>query len=165
MNYNGFLSLIYRNSYVCERPGFFSCVDISVANSDARCYSPGMNENTGKRIARVRTTLTRRTVEALKPTEKSWIAWDDKLTGLRRSRPALGHQVVHRQLPRRLRRPQGAQQAGGDRTLRPHRSRPGAAHGPGPARTRRPWRGSCRRTSRCPRRPHPGPGFRGLHGG
>ena len=40
-----------------------------------------MNENTGKRIARVRTTLTRRTVEALKPTEKSWIAWDDKLTG------------------------------------------------------------------------------------
>ncbi len=81
MNYNGFLSLIYRNSYVCTRPGFFSCVDISVANSDARCYSLGMNENTGKRIARVRTTLTKRTVEALKPTEKSWIAWDDKLTG------------------------------------------------------------------------------------
>ena len=40
-----------------------------------------MENNTGKRIARVRTTLTKRTVEALKPTEKSWIAWDEKLTG------------------------------------------------------------------------------------
>ncbi len=40
-----------------------------------------MENNTGKRIARVRTTLTKRTVEALKPTDKSWIAWDDKLTG------------------------------------------------------------------------------------
>ena len=40
-----------------------------------------MENNTGKRIARVRTTLTKRTVEALKPAEKSWIAWDDKLTG------------------------------------------------------------------------------------
>ena len=29
----------------------------------------------------MRTTLTKRTVDALKPTEKSWIAWDDKLTG------------------------------------------------------------------------------------
>ena len=40
-----------------------------------------MENNTGKRIAKVRTTLTKRTVEALKPEEKSWIAWDDKLTG------------------------------------------------------------------------------------
>ena len=40
-----------------------------------------MKENTGKRTARVRTTLTKRTVEALKPEEKSWIAWDEKLTG------------------------------------------------------------------------------------
>ena len=40
-----------------------------------------MKENTGKRTARVRTTLTKRTVEALKPAEKSWIAWDEKLTG------------------------------------------------------------------------------------
>ncbi|MCY4383629.1 MAG: integrase family protein [Nitrospinae bacterium] len=40
-----------------------------------------MENNTGKRIARVRTTLTKRTVEALKPGDKSWIAWDEKLTG------------------------------------------------------------------------------------
>ena len=40
------------------------------------------NENTGKRIARVRTHLTKRTVEALAPAEKSWIAWDDRVTGL-----------------------------------------------------------------------------------
>ena len=38
-------------------------------------------ENTGKRIARVRTHLTKRTVEALAPADKSWIAWDDRLTG------------------------------------------------------------------------------------
>ena len=40
-----------------------------------------MENNTGKRIARVRKTLTKRTVEALKPAEKSWTAWDEKLTG------------------------------------------------------------------------------------
>ena len=39
------------------------------------------NENPGKRIARVRTHLTKRTVEALAPADKSWIAWDDRLTG------------------------------------------------------------------------------------
>ena len=40
-----------------------------------------MNTTTGKRTAKVRLTLTKRTVEALQPAEKSWIAWDDKLTG------------------------------------------------------------------------------------
>ena len=36
---------------------------------------------TGKRTARVRAHLTKRTVEALEPAEKFWIAWDDRLTG------------------------------------------------------------------------------------
>ena len=40
-----------------------------------------MNTTPGKRTAKVRLTLTKRTVEALEPAEKSWIAWDDKLTG------------------------------------------------------------------------------------
>ena len=40
-----------------------------------------MNTITGKRTAKVRLTLTKRSVEALEPAEKSWIAWDDKLTG------------------------------------------------------------------------------------
>ena len=40
-----------------------------------------MKPHPGKRIARVRTNLTRRTVEALEPGDKSWIAWDDRLTG------------------------------------------------------------------------------------
>ena len=40
-----------------------------------------MNTSPGKRTAKVRLTLTKRTVEALEPAEKSWIAWDDKLTG------------------------------------------------------------------------------------
>ena len=35
----------------------------------------------GKRVAKVRTTLTKRSVEALESADKSWIAWDDKLTG------------------------------------------------------------------------------------
>ena len=35
----------------------------------------------GKRIARVRTHLTKRTVAALEPAETSWIAWDDRVTG------------------------------------------------------------------------------------
>ena len=40
-----------------------------------------MQTNTGKRTAKVRTTLTKRVIEALEPTDTSWIAWDDKLTG------------------------------------------------------------------------------------
>ena len=34
-----------------------------------------------KRIARVKLTLNKRTVEALEPADKPWIAWDDRLTG------------------------------------------------------------------------------------
>ena len=37
--------------------------------------------NTGKRTAKLRTSLTKRTVEALKPDLRPWIAWDDRLTG------------------------------------------------------------------------------------
>ena len=40
-----------------------------------------MQTNTGKRTAKVRTTLTKRVIEALEPTDTSWIAWDDKPPG------------------------------------------------------------------------------------
>ena len=40
-----------------------------------------MSDPSGKRVARTRLTLNRRSVEALKPADKSWIAWDDRLTG------------------------------------------------------------------------------------
>ena len=40
-----------------------------------------MPEKPGKRIANVRTTLTKRALEAFRPADKAWIAWDDKLTG------------------------------------------------------------------------------------
>ena len=40
-----------------------------------------MNPSTAKRIAKIKLTLTKRTVEALEPADKPWIAWDDKLTG------------------------------------------------------------------------------------
>ena len=36
---------------------------------------------TGKRTARVKLTLTKRTVENLQPAQKPWIAWDDRLIG------------------------------------------------------------------------------------
>ncbi len=40
-----------------------------------------MEKHTAKRVARVKVTLTKRTVDALKPGDKPWIAWDDKLIG------------------------------------------------------------------------------------
>ena len=40
-----------------------------------------MSTNTGKRTAKVRTTLSKRTIDSLEPAEKPWIAWDDKLFG------------------------------------------------------------------------------------
>ena len=40
-----------------------------------------MTKPSGKRIALNKLSLTKRTVEALKPAAKSWIAWDDTLTG------------------------------------------------------------------------------------
>ena len=40
-----------------------------------------MSTGTGKRTARVRTTLSKQTVDALEPADKPWIAWDDRITG------------------------------------------------------------------------------------
>ena len=40
-----------------------------------------MQERTGKRVAKVKVTLSKRSLEALEPADKPWIAWDDKLTG------------------------------------------------------------------------------------
>ena len=38
-------------------------------------------EHSAKLTAKVKLTLTKRTVDALQPEDKPWIAWDDKLTG------------------------------------------------------------------------------------
>ena len=40
-----------------------------------------MTDTTGKRVARVKIAIAKRTVDALEPTGKAWIAWDDRLTG------------------------------------------------------------------------------------
>ena len=40
-----------------------------------------MKKNPGQRTPKFRVTLTKRSVDALEPAEKSWIAWDDKLSG------------------------------------------------------------------------------------
>ena len=41
----------------------------------------GMTRPSSKRLALNKLSLTGRTVEALKPADKSWITWDDRLTG------------------------------------------------------------------------------------
>ncbi|MDE0035826.1 MAG: Arm DNA-binding domain-containing protein [Deltaproteobacteria bacterium] len=38
-------------------------------------------EHSAKLVAKVKLTLTKRTVDTLEPEDKPWIAWDDKLTG------------------------------------------------------------------------------------
>ena len=40
-----------------------------------------MEAKIGKRIAKTKLALTKRAVEGLKPAGKSWIAWDNRLTG------------------------------------------------------------------------------------
>ena len=40
-----------------------------------------MEHLSAKRIAKVKLTLTKRNLDALEPTDKPWIAWDDKLSG------------------------------------------------------------------------------------
>ena len=40
-----------------------------------------MSTQSGKRVAHLKITLSKRAVEALKPTDKPFIAWDDKLPG------------------------------------------------------------------------------------
>ena len=40
-----------------------------------------MSTTSRKRVAKLKTTLNKRNVDALKPAEKPWIAWDDRLTG------------------------------------------------------------------------------------
>ena len=40
-----------------------------------------MDSKSGRRSAKLRTTLTVPAIEALEPTQTSWIAWDDKVTG------------------------------------------------------------------------------------
>ena len=40
-----------------------------------------MSTQSGKRTANLKLTLNKRAVESLKPADKPFIAWDDKLTG------------------------------------------------------------------------------------
>ena len=40
-----------------------------------------INPPSAKRVARHKLTLTKRAVEAMRPADRPWIAWDDKLTG------------------------------------------------------------------------------------
>ena len=56
-------------------------VSFSVDCIAARVIIRGMTKSSGKRIALNKLSLTRRSIEAMKPREIPWVAWDDKLTG------------------------------------------------------------------------------------
>ena len=70
-----------------------------------------MPKRTGKRVALNKLTLTKRAVEAMKPADKPWIAWDDKLTGFSIQVHPSGIQILLRQLSYRQRWQKGIQQA------------------------------------------------------
>ena len=70
-----------------------------------------MSTTTGKRTAKVKLTLTKRTVETLQPADKAWIAWDDRLIGFGVRVQPSGGEGVRCQLPHGKRRPEGAQPA------------------------------------------------------
>lgn len=59
------------------RPDCFSGVDFAVDYGPVQAYGIP----TVKHITKVKLSLTKRTVDALKPEDKPWIAWDDKVTG------------------------------------------------------------------------------------
>ena len=40
-----------------------------------------MNTKPRKRVAKTKITISERPLDALKPSDRPWIAWDDKLTG------------------------------------------------------------------------------------
>ena len=72
-----------------------------------------MEAKIGKRIAKTKLALTKRAVEGLKPADKSWIAWDDRLTGF-----GVRVHPTHCQLPVRRWWTEGTQQARRHRPLR-----------------------------------------------
>ena len=53
----------------------------SVLTVAARVLASEDDKSSGKRVALNRLSLTRRSIEAMKPRERPWVAWDDKLTG------------------------------------------------------------------------------------
>ena len=65
----------------------FSCVDFGVDcwhDLPMESREKPVRENrdvSAKNTARVKLTLTKRSVDALEPEDKPWIAWDDRLTG------------------------------------------------------------------------------------
>ena len=48
---------------------------------DAALHNHTMPIPSAKRVALNKLTLTKRAVDAMKPSDKPWTAWDDKLTG------------------------------------------------------------------------------------
>ena len=53
----------------------------AIGNGGGHRSADGMPAGTGKRTARIRLAIAKGTVDALEPASKSYIAWDDRLTG------------------------------------------------------------------------------------
>ena len=73
------------HAYPCPRSDFFPGVEYSVESNSRfatlSAWTPSKQHTAAKRTARLKTSLTKRTVEALEPDRRPWIAWDDRLTG------------------------------------------------------------------------------------
>ena len=124
-----------------------------------------MNTTTGKRTAKVKLTLTKRTVETLQPADKPWIAWDDRLSGFGVRVQPSGTKAFIINYRTGKRRTEGAQPAHRHRPLRPPGPRGGAPPRPGAAGTRRPGRGSRSGAGRQSRHADPPGGVRGVPDG
>ena len=124
-----------------------------------------MSTTTGKRTARVKLTLTKRTVENLQPADKPWIAWDARLIGFGvRVQPSGAKAFIIN-----YRTGSGGRKARNRRIaigrcghLAP---RGGAPPRPGAAGTRRPGRGPRAGAGGEPRHADPPGGVRGVPDG
>ena len=70
-----------------------------------------MGETIGKRVARVKLTLSKRNIDNLEAGNKPWIAWDDQAHRLRDEGVSLGQEVLCGELPQRRGESEGSQQS------------------------------------------------------
>ena len=124
-----------------------------------------MEKNAEKLIAKVKTTLTKRTVDSLGPADKPYIAWDDRLSGFGvRVQPSGTKTFVVN-----YRADDGGRRAPNKRVTLGRYGRivprPGKAHGAGTSGPRRRGRRSGGGARPSARNADPRRGIRGLHGG